>query len=175
MTVPADAGLSTVSACARPTSPSTTLIVICGLPGLGKTTHACRLEHALHAVRFCPDDWMQALNFSLYDEARRGQIERLQWTVAKRLLRLGQSVLIERGTWGRSERDRLREEGRNLGAKGELHYLTAPLAVLLERVQRRGLEATPITREDLERWARLLEAPTADEMNLFDRASALET
>ena len=52
----------------------------------------------------------------------------------------------------------------------ELHYLNAPVAVLFERVQRRGMEEMPITREDMERWARLIEVPTAEEMNLFDRA-----
>src|SRR5688572_26117859 len=103
-----------------------TLVVICGLPGSGKTSHARRLEHDLPAVRFCPDEWMQSLGISLRDEAARERIEQFQWTMAKRLLSLGQSVLIEWGTWGRSERDRLREQAGALGARVELHYLTEP-------------------------------------------------
>ena len=74
-----------------------TLVIICGLPGSGKTTHARILEHEMPAVRFCPDEWMQSLDFSLHDERLRERVEQFQWTLAKRLLSLGQSVLIE---WG---------------------------------------------------------------------------
>lgn len=147
-----------------------TLVIICGLPGAGKTTHARRLEHELPAVRFCPDEWMQSLAISLRDEPARERIEQFQWTLAKRLLSLGQSVLIEWGTWGRSERNRLREEGGALGARVELHYLTAPVEVLFERVRHRGMEQTPITREEIERWAACIQVPSDEEMRLFDRA-----
>ena len=71
------------------------LIVVCGLPGSGKTTHAKRLEEELGAVRFNPDEWMQALSLSLHDEDKRAQIEALQWAQAQRLLALGQTVIIE--------------------------------------------------------------------------------
>ena len=124
----------------------------------------------MNAVRFCPDEWIHAVGIVLDDEACRDRIEQLQWALAKRLLRLGQSVLIEWGTWGRAERDRLREEAASLGARVETHYLTAPLAVLLGRVQRRGMEETPLTHEDMERWAGWMQVPTAEEMNLFERA-----
>jgi glutathione S-transferase/predicted kinase len=150
-----------------------TLVVICGLPGSGKTTHARRLEYELPAVRFCPDEWMQSLGISLHDEEARERVEQFQWTVAKRLLSLGQSVLIEWGTWGRSERDRLRQEGQALGARVELHYLTAPTDVLLDRVQHRAMEEAPITRNQMERWVAQIQVPNEDEMKLFDRGLTL--
>lgn len=153
---------------------SPTLVVICGLPGTGKTTHARRLEQEVSALRFCPDEWMQALGIDLYDEDRRDRVEQLQWMQAKRLLSLGQSVLIEWGTWGRSERDRLREEGHALGARVELHYLTAPLDVLFDRIQRRGMENPPITRDEIEGWARCMQPPSEEEMSLFDRTFTLD-
>jgi len=74
------------------------LIIVCGLPGSGKTTHAKRLEGTLRAVRFSPDDWMDALSLDLYDEGRRGKIEALQWKFAQELLALGLTVVIEWGT-----------------------------------------------------------------------------
>ncbi len=125
-------------------------------------------------MRFCPDEWMREIGIDLYDSERRDRVERFQWTQAKRLLALGQSVLIEWGTWGRSERDRLREEGRAAGARVELHYLTAPLDVLFDRIQRRAMENPPITRDDIERWARCMQPPDAEEMSLFDRANTFD-
>ena len=43
---------------------SPTLIVICGLPGAGKTTLAKQIEHDLPALRLTPDDWMTALSIN---------------------------------------------------------------------------------------------------------------
>ena len=121
-------------------------------------------------MRFSPDEWMQSLGFSLNDERTRDRVEQLQWTLAKRLLLLGQSVLIEWGTWARAERDRLREEGKALGARVELHYLTAPVDVLMDRIRRRGMEEMPIARKEMERWASWMQVPTDEETKLFDRA-----
>jgi len=144
------------------------LIIVCGLPGSGKTTHATLLAERLGAVRFSPDAWMDALAIDLYDEDRRARIEALQWALGQELLRQGLTIIIEWGTWARSERDVLRMGACALGAAVELHYLAAPAGVLFERIQRRGREVPPIDREELVRWFAMLEVPTAEEMALFD-------
>jgi predicted kinase len=145
------------------------LIIVCGLPGSGKTTLAKVLEDRLRAVRFSPDEWMDALSIDIYDEERRGKIEALQWKFGQELLALGLTVIIEWGTWGRSERDALRLGARSLGAAVELHYLSVPRDVLLERIQRRGLETPPIERDALNRWVEIFQEPTPEEMALFDK------
>jgi predicted kinase len=144
------------------------LIIVCGLPGSGKTTLARTLENQLRAVRFAPDEWINDLSLDIYDEAKRAKIEELQWKLGQRLLALGLIVIIEWGTWGRSERDRLRAGARALGAAVELHYLSAPLEVLFNRIRCRGTESPPIERDALARWCEMFEAPTADEIALFD-------
>jgi predicted kinase len=144
------------------------LIIVCGLPCAGKTTRAKALESRLPAFRMCPDEWMDALGINLWEEATRARIEALQWSMAQQLLKLGISVIIEWGTWGRSERDVLREGARKLGAAVELHFLDAPVDELFRRAQLRVMENPPMTREDLQRWSDGFERPTPEEMALFD-------
>jgi predicted kinase len=145
------------------------LVIVCGLPGSGKTTLAKVLESSLRAVRFSPDEWLEALSLNVWDEERRGKIEALQWKFGQELLARGLTVIIEWGTWGKSERDTLRLGARALGAAVELHYVSASADVLFERIQRRGIEKPPIERVAVSRWFEIFEVPTPEEMALFDK------
>ena len=151
------------------------LILICGLPGSGKTTFAKELAPQVPAVRLSPDEWKHDLGIDYYDERRRVQLENRLWRLAQELLTLGQSVILENGFWAREERDELRLSARKLGVAVELHYLEAPVEELWRRLQVRNDEArpgaAPIDREDLERWALEFEAPDAAERALFDEAA----
>jgi predicted kinase len=111
---------------------------------------------------------MDALSLDLYDENARAKIEALQRNLGKELLALGLTVIIEWGTWGRSERDTLRLGARALGAAVELHYLSESADVIFERIRRRGREEPPITRDALAQWVEMFQVPTAEEMVLFD-------
>jgi predicted kinase len=73
------------------------------------------------------------------------------------------------GMWGRSERDALRLGARSLGASVELHYLSTPPKVLFDRIQRRGAEHPPIAKAALSEWLEKFQAPTPEEMALFDK------
>jgi predicted kinase len=145
------------------------LIIVCGLPGSGKTTLARVLESKLRAVRLSPDEWMDALSLNLWDEEKRAKIEALQWKLAQELLALGLTVIIEWGTWGRTERDTLRLGARALGAAVELHYVSATAEVLLDRIQRRGREKPPVEPNAISGWFEIFQAPTTEEMALFDK------
>lgn len=136
---------------------------MCGLPGSGKTTRAKLLQIRIDAIRLCPDEWMEALSLDIYDEERRGKIEALQWQFGRQLLARDLTVIIEWGTWARSERDTLRLGARELGATVELHCLTAPIDVLFERLRRRGVENPPIEFADLSRSAEIFQTPTPEE------------
>jgi predicted kinase len=147
------------------------LIIVCGLPGSGKTIHAKQIERTLRAVRFSPDEWMTSLEIGLWDGETRQRIERLQWTLAEDILTLGHNVVIEWGTWARSERDALRAGARALGAAVELHFLDPPVDVLWERICRRNRENPPITLDDITKWNQIFERPSPQEMALFDPPS----
>lgn len=75
---------------------------------------------------------------------------------------------VERGTCGRSEPDALRLGARAFGAVVELHYCSAPIDVHFERIQRRGMENQPLIMKDLQRYSEIFQAPTIDEIVLFD-------
>jgi predicted kinase len=112
---------------------------------------------------------MTALAIDLYDEDSRGKVEMLQWQFGQRLLALGLVVIIEWGTWAKSERDTLRLKARTLGAAVELHYLSAPVDVLFDRIQRRGREEPPIGQDAMLRWLEIFQVPTSEEMELYDQ------
>ena len=111
---------------------------------------------------------MEALGINLHDEGSRERIEQLQWKLGKRLLALGLTVIIEWGTWGRWERDRLRQDARELGVSVELHYLTTPAHVLFERIQMRGREDPPIRWESIQSWLEIFEVPAPEEVQAYD-------
>jgi len=142
----------------------------CGGP-TGKIWLAVRPNPRARRAR-SPDEWREALGVDLFDEGARGKVERLQWQLARRLLELGQIVVIEWGTWGREERDALREGARALGAGVELRFLDEPLEVLWDRVRERDMERRlgrqPLTRADLDSCAGKFQRPDARELALYD-------
>jgi predicted kinase len=148
------------------------LILVCGLPGSGKTTIARELARQHGALRFSPDEWMTALEIDGYDQAARQRIEDLQWTVAEEALRAGTTAVIEWGLWTRADRDMMRARGRAVGVPVELHYLDVPVGTLWDRVAARNADLPSgsfrISREDLVTWAERFEAPDAEEMSEFD-------
>jgi predicted kinase len=148
------------------------LILLCGLPGSDKTTLAKRLGGEIPAVRLCPDEWLADLGVDLFDEHTRDRLERRFWLHTQDLLRLGQTVILEFGFWGRSERDDKRAAARALGVPVELHYLAASVDELRHRLEARSRKdevgTVPVSGELLEQYVKLFQAPDDDELSLFD-------
>ena len=145
-----------------------TLHLICGLPGSGKTTLAKRLECEIPALRLAPDEWMARLVGNGYDEAKRTTVEAVQWDIAARALSLGVDVILENGFWSHSERDDIRSRAAALGAETKLHFLDVPLNVLSKRLALRNAALPPDTfRVDvaqLNLWWDLFEPPMLNEL-----------
>ncbi len=144
------------------------LILICGLPGAGKTTLAKKLEAELPGVRFCPDDWMQDLGISLWDAEFRGKLEERFWKLGQEILQLGQTVILEYGFWGKSERDEKLQTARSLGVGVELHFLDVPNDELRQRLSKRGMEGDDIIPEKLDEYSEQFQRPDGDELKLYD-------
>jgi predicted kinase len=152
------------------------LILTCGLPGAGKTALARQLATDRSAVRLTKDEWLTALGSSPWDTPTREKVEQELWRLAREILRLGLSVVLDFGLWARVERDELRSAARGLGVAVELHYLDVPGDELWRRVEARNSQppwdSHPIRRADLERWLAAFQAPDAAELALFDSPPA---
>ncbi len=151
-----------------------TLILLCGLPGAGKTTRAKQLAAERGAVRLCPDEWLASLGTDPRDEPARDRLERTLTDHALGLLALGQDVILEYGFWGRTERDLKREQARSVGARVELHALVLPIETLWQRLEVRNADPTwgtvAISRADLDTWWQIFtsQAPDQAELAFFD-------
>lgn len=152
-----------------------TLFVLVGLPGAGKTTAARRLEVEHRALRLSPDEWMQPLFGRSEADGARDVLEgRFVW-LAGRALRLGSSVVLDFGLWGRDERSALRHLAAQAGGRYDLVYLPVEEDVQRRRLAaRRGEDGRPpegtfeISDEVLAAARRTFQPPDAREMAATD-------
>lgn len=146
-------------------------VLMCGLPGSGKTTCAKKLEERYQAIRLCTDDWHAALGIDWADDAFHDLLEAQLWRFGKRLLSLGQSVIFEKGLWLRKERDEKRQEAQEQGFELEFHVFDVPLDELKRRLKVRNesgnFGSAPISERQLERYAEIFQLPTEEELAFF--------
>lgn len=158
----------------------TTLYLICGLPGAGKTTVAKQLEKERKALRLSPDEWIAPLLKDLSDKAEldrlRSPVESIQWEVAKRSLTLGVDVILEWGFWSQRERAQYRSYAKALGADVEVIVLMVERDELWRRLSRRNTNPPfgtfIVTEDELNAWWKSYEPAAPDEFTL-DRNGSL--
>jgi predicted kinase len=147
-----------------------TLHLTVGLPGVGKTTLARRLEQVSGGLRLTPDEWMAplfGLRWAEFGEKRDVLEGRLVW-VGHQVLRAGVPVILDFGCWSPDERYALRAIADLAGADFELHDLTLPEDERRRRATARWLEAPQeifeMTLEDHERFRAQFTPPTTQEL-----------
>jgi len=149
------------------------MFLIVGLPGAGKTTRAKQLARTSGALRLTPDDWMIPIfGNSIGDFQRPGGerwvLEGRLISVALQALRLGVSVVLDFGLWGRDERSALRWLARSAGATCQVVYLPVDADVQLARIAHRQAtaphETFPMLEADVDQWRKQFQVPNADEL-----------
>ncbi|MHB8635770.1 MAG: AAA family ATPase [Fimbriimonadaceae bacterium] len=159
-----------------------TLILVCGLPGSGKTTFAKNLALHRRAIRLSPDEWIEAILADRTDTAERDRlrdpVENLQWELAQGYLNMGFTVILENGFWAEEERSLYAVGAIELGARIELVYMEAPnLDKLWERVLARNAAIAPavfvMTAAEFWDACAIFEAPQPDEMSYYDECAVI--
>jgi predicted kinase len=146
------------------------------MAGAGKTTLAKQLESTQHALRLCPDEWIKTIikdeNDRIEMDRLRDPVEKLQWNIGQKLLRLGLNVILENGFWSKEERMEYRDIAKGLGANVVLHYLDVPKAELWRRIQKRNAELPDdsfrVAKHELEEWLSWFTPPDDGELKIYD-------
>jgi predicted kinase len=146
-----------------------TLFLMVGLPAAGKTTLAKELAATHQALRLTPDHWMIPLFGDSMAEGKRWILEGRLISVALQALRLGTSVVLDYGLWGRDERSALRWLAQSVGTACQVVYLPVDKDVQLARIAHRQ-ETTPhqtfpMSEADVDAWRQQFQVPDAAELH----------
>ncbi|MFL1380566.1 MULTISPECIES: AAA family ATPase [unclassified Nocardiopsis] len=147
----------------------TTLFLMVGLPGAGKTTKARRLAAEHGALRLTPDEWMLPLFGETDPGGKRDVLEgRMLW-LALEAAKLGTDVVVDYGCWSRDERSAIRWLAETEGARFSMVYLPVDAETQRARIAHRQATTTgqilPMTEADLLHWRTHFEEPDAAELD----------
>jgi predicted kinase len=102
-------------------------------------------------------------------DGRRWALEGRLISLALQTLRLGVSVVLDYGFWGRDERSALRCLARSVGAACRVVYLPVDKDVQLTRIAYRQAttphETFPMSEADVDAWREQFQVPSADELD----------
>ena len=146
-----------------------TLFLTVGLPGVGKTTAARRLEVEDSALRLNKDEWMKVLYWREDPVPASDVIEGRRIQIGLHALQLGVNVVIGYGLWSKDERSALRQAAMDVDAASVVCSFDLPREEQRRRLDRRLAEAPqdtwPISDEELDRWAGQFDVPTPAELD----------
>lgn len=149
-----------------------TAYIICGFIGSGKTTFARKLEKETGAIRITKDEWIIRIfgnkitsdkNFEMYDK----NITELATNIVFKILKAGKDVIIDEGFWVKSQRDDIKKNILEVGAKPILYYVRCPIEKMRERVVSRSknppIDSFEITGDMFDNYVKHWQPPEEDE------------
>ena len=152
-------------------SANSTVYLLCGFIGAGKTTFARKLEERTGAVRITKDEWLIRLighdpTIDGYEAFDHNIIE-LSRDFAFLLAGKGIDVIIDEGFWEKEQRALMRRRIEHIGAEAVLYYLDTPIEMIRERVAQRSAnppkDSFRISGELLDYYLQYWQPPSEDE------------
>jgi predicted kinase len=149
-----------------------TVHLLCGLPGAGKTTVARKLGAGLPAVRFSLDEWMLRLYPEVhFASGEYGDLAEtcklLIWDTALQVLQAGTDVVLDWNQWSRERRAVWAAKAVSAGAAVVVHYVRTPLQTAIERAASRAgrgeAGAHRLDEADVRHLAMIFEEPDPSE------------
>ncbi|MFI1979630.1 AAA family ATPase [Streptomyces wedmorensis] len=146
----------------------TTLFLMVGLPGAGKTTRARQLAEEYRALRLTPDEWMIPLFGEAEADGKRDVLEgRMLW-LALEAVKAGTNMVVDFGCWSRDERSAIRWLVEAEGACFRIVYLAVDEETQRARIAHRWAtaraETLPMTEADIMYGRSHFEEPDASEL-----------
>lgn len=148
-----------------------TVHLLCGLNGAGKTTYAQRLATESLAVRFTLDEWMLRLHGLPYDDpryaAKAERCKEIIWDVTVQVLAVGVDVVLDWNQWSRERRALWRDKIVAAGHRPVLHYLQVPVETAIARADDRNRaevrDAHVLDADAIRHLSEIFEPPTSQE------------
>ena len=151
-----------------------TIHIIHGFIGSGKTTFAKRLEQETGAKRFTPDEiiakrYGRNLSIAEIREANlavKGEI----WKEIKELIRNDKDIIMDYGLWKKQQRDDTASKIQELGGEPVLYEVVCNPDIMKQRaLQRKNNDDIAITSERYDMYHKRFEPMTEDEKRITIR------
>ncbi|MCC9308404.1 ATP-binding protein [Kitasatospora sp. RB6PN24] len=161
-----------------------TVVLMCGLPGAGKTTYAMELVRRGH-VRLSIDEtvWQRlgqrdaglVLAAEAYDQLKE-EVRREQRQELVELMLAGRDVVVDYSFWSRAARDDYKALVESHGCRWELVHLKADRTTLERRLAVRngevGANSVTVGGELLARYLADFEEPVGEGEQVFVQSSS---
>lgn len=155
-----------------------TVHLVFGPQGAGKSTHARAIAERVGGVRFSIDEWMVQLYGPDAPSPMRldwvmtrvGRCEEQIWSVAREIAQTGGAVILDLGFMKRSRRAEFVGLCETAGLNHEVHYVDAPRDVRRRRVLARNADqgetfSLEVTPEMFDFMETQFEAPRSAELS----------
>lgn len=146
---------------------NSTVYLICGFLGAGKTTYSQKLAQDTKAIHLNPDEvCMQKYSPEEYEtnwETCFAQTLDFLWQEIGKYIKNNQDVIFDVGFWSKSSRNEAVAKVKQLGGTPIIYYIYAPDYILKQRIKSRMGKIAEYNFLHFDDIRQSFEAPSADE------------